>query len=75
MGASPHTPGIYRIDPNPEIFEIAMCTKRSAQMTLRLGLGSWGGARVASQHRPIFRTGRKHSMQKLFGKESTRKKE
>ena len=40
-------------------------------MTLRLGLGPWVGAQVASQHGPTLRPGREHFKRKLFSKGST----
>jgi len=54
LGAGPQTPGIYRFCTNPEVGIM----KRGAVLTPHLSLGPRVGARVASQHGPIFRPSR-----------------
>jgi hypothetical protein len=46
MGASPQTPGIYRIDANPEVSRRDLKGNGVSLETLRLGLGRWSALRL-----------------------------
>ena len=41
MGASPQTPGIYRVEANPEVSNKNVWGNGVPSQTLRLGLGTW----------------------------------